>query len=122
MSIMCLKVCSGLDRLFCTDKAHEMTSTPFLSYRRKVHVLNFMYIRKNRTDLMNNREIRTREHDAPLFNVKTPRCEAFKRSIGYFGAVACNELSPETRKIDAFAVFKHNQKQKAIQPLKAIAE
>ena len=105
-----------------TDKAHKITSTPFLNDRREEHVSNFMYIRKNRTDLMNNREIRTRAHDAPLFNVKTPRCEAFKRSIGYFGAVAWNELSPETRNIDTFALFKHSQKQKAIQPLKAIPD
>ena len=39
---------------------------------------NFMYIRKKDKALLNNREIRTRAHDAPLCKVVMPRCEAFK--------------------------------------------
>ena len=74
------RICLGYDRKSSTDKAHEKAKVPFLSDRRRAHVLNFMYLRKKKTHLLNNREIRTRPHDAPLFNVPIPRCEAFKRS------------------------------------------
>ena len=36
----CLKICSGLDRLF--DKVHKRLSIPFLKDRRKAHVFNFL--------------------------------------------------------------------------------
>ena len=81
----CLKICANKDRRFSTDQAHELASVPFLKDRRRAHVLNLMYIRQGKRELINTREIRTRAHDAPLFNVTIPRCEAFKRSIGYFG-------------------------------------
>ena len=73
----CLKICSNKDRLFSTDLAHKLTHVPFLADRRKAHKLNFMYKRLSHADLLNNREIRTRAHDAPLFNATIPRCEAF---------------------------------------------
>ena len=88
----CLKICSGWDILFSTDLAHKQSHVPFLRDRRKAHKLNFMYKSLSREDLLNNREIRTRAHDAPLFSVNIPRCEAFKRSVGYSGSVAWNEL------------------------------
>ena len=50
-----------------------------------------MYKRLSRKDLLNNRDIRTRAHNAPLFSVTIPRCEAFKMSVGYSGSVAWNE-------------------------------
>ena len=46
------------------ERVHKNAKVPFLKDRRKVHVLNFMYIRKSRPELMNLREIRTRAHDA----------------------------------------------------------
>ena len=79
-----------------------------------------MYHRNARTNLINNREIRTRAHDAPLFIVNIPRCEAFKRSVGYHGAVKWNELTPYTRKIDVFLAFKFLQKKAMLKPLEHI--
>ena len=85
--------------------------------RREAHVNNFMFVRKKNKVLLNNREIRTRAHDAPLFNVVMPRCEAFKRSIGYFGSVGWNDLPITTRNIDTYPAFKHKQKMTMLQPL-----
>ena len=68
-----LKICSSRDKLYSTDAVHKSTSVPFLVDRRKAHVLNFMYKRQTMKDLLNVREIRTRAHDAPLFNVTVPR-------------------------------------------------
>ena len=45
-----------------------------------------MYIRKSKVHLLNNRKIRTRAHDAPLFETSIPRCEAYRHSVGYSGA------------------------------------
>ena len=76
-----------------------------------MHTLNFMYERKDiRKDLLNNREIRTRAHDAPIFEIKVPRCEAFKRSVGYFGAEEWNSLPPGLRNTDSYVKFKDTQK------------
>ena len=107
----CLKICHGHDRLYSTNRAHREARVPFLKERRRAHTLNFMYKRKSeRPNLLNNREIRTRAHDAPLFQVNIPRCEAFKRSVGYFGSVLWNELTPIVRNINSYQEFKLKQK------------
>ena len=107
----CLKICMGRDRLFSTNRAHRETKVPFLKDRRSTHTLNFMYKRKSeKPQLLNNREIRTRAHDAPLFRVKVPRCEAFKRSVGYYGAEAWNALDANTRNTGSYLGFKKEQK------------
>ena len=116
----CLRICLGEERRFSTDRAHKLTGTPFLVDRRKAHIRNFMYLRKRRVDLLNVREIRTRAHDAPLFNLKIPRCEAFKRSIGYAGALEWNNLPPQIRNTDSYKAFKYGQKNEMLRPLARI--
>ena len=116
----CLKICANRNMRFSTDQAHKMALVPFLVDRRTSHVLNFMYKRQGRRDLLNTREIRTRAHDAPLFEVSIPRCEAFKRSIGYFGSTAWNSLCPTTRKIDSYLAFKFLQRKSMLSPLSLI--
>ena len=66
----CLKICMGKDRRFGMDAVHKLANVPFLKDRRRAHVMNFMYGRKSNVHLLNRREIRTRAHDAPLFNVQ----------------------------------------------------
>ena len=117
----CLKICAGFNRFHNTDQLHKTLQTPFLIDRRKAHVLNFMYNRKSKIELLNNREIRTRAHDGPLFNVQIPRCEAFKRSVGYFGSVEWNDLPPEVRNREPFLVFKYFNKKEMHKPLELIA-
>ena len=116
----CLKICLGSDRRFSTDRAHQLTSTPILEDRRKAHILNFMYIRSKHSHRLNIREIRTRAHDAPLFLVDIPRCEAFKRSIGHFGAVQWNHLNPDPRNIDSYLVFKFLRRKDMLKPVDRI--
>ena len=118
----CLKVCMGKNRRFRTDVIHKLANVPFLKDRRAAHVLNFMYIRKGNVRLLNNREIRTRAHDAPLFEVSIPRCKSFKCSIGYFGAVSWNNLSPDVRNTPNYLAFKHVQKLKMLSPRSQIRE
>ena len=116
----CLRICLGYDRNFGLERAHKLTSIPFLHDRRVAHVLNFMFIRKCRPHLINNREVGTRAHDAPLFLVDIPRCEAFKRSVGYHGSVQWNALPPPTRNMDSYLVFKFNMKKEMLKPLSLV--
>ena len=116
----CLKICMGKERRFSTEVIHKLAEVPFLKDRREAHVLNFMYTRKLNVKLLNNREIRTRAHDAPLFNIKVPRCEAFKRSVGYSGGISWNILPPKERNTESFLAFKHLQKVKMLNPLARI--
>ena len=116
----CLKICAGNDRLFGTELAHKNAGVPFLSDRRRAHTLNFMYKRKEKKDLLNRREIRTRAHDAPLFNVLIPRCEAYKRSVGYAGSTLWNDLPPAVRNTDCYIRFREIQKKNMLHPLSLI--
>ena len=113
----CLKICMGKERRFNSDTVHKLANVPFLKDRREAHLLNFMYNRKSKVHLLNNIEIRTRAHDAPLFEVPIPRCEAYKRSVRYFGATCWNGLPPDIRKKHSYLEFKHIQKAKMLSPL-----
>ena len=116
----CLRLCSGQVRNVSTNGIHKLTGVPFLKDRRRTHLLNFMYIRKNKPGMLNVREIRTKAHDAPLFNVTIPRCEAFKRSVSYSGAIEWNNLSVDHRNIDLYLPFKYHIKKEMLKPLKNI--
>ena len=65
-------------------------------------------------------KVRTRAHDAPVFDVPFPTCEAYKRSIRYSGAVAWNDLSVELRNENMYIVSKLKQKKQMLLPLKNI--
>ena len=106
----CLRICMGRDRYLNTDRAHRLANVPFLKDRRSAHIHNFMFKWKSNRALLNRREIRTRAHDAPLFTVLVPRCEAFKRSVCFHGSNAWNELDVNTRNIDNYLNFKAKQR------------
>ena len=62
----CLRICLSKDS---KSGSHKLADTAFLKDRREAHVNNFMYVRRGNKSLLNNRESRTRAHDAPLFDV-----------------------------------------------------
>ena len=106
----CLKTCLGMHKLTDTNRVHTLGKCARLADRRKTHLCNFMYTRQKRVDLIDNRDIRTRNHDAPVFHVNFPNKETFKRSVLYSGAVTWNNLPVDTRKIDNHLAFKTKQK------------
>ena len=116
----CLRVCLGQNRRFSTEVAHRMAFVPWLKDRRIAHTLNFMYKRKERRDLLNVTQIRTRAHDAPLFHVKIPRYEAFKRSVSYSASSLWNNLPPNVRNTDTYLKFKNLQKNNMLRPIEGI--
>ena len=88
----CLKIFAGFNMGYDMNQLHKTLKVPYLKDRRRAHVLNFMYNQKSNTELLKNRQICTRAHDAPLFNIHVTRCKAFKQNVGYFGSVEWNEL------------------------------
>ena len=110
----------NVDRYHNYAHAHKVCNVPFIADCQRAHVLNLMFIRKARPHLLNNREIRTRAPDAPLFLVNVPRCEAYKRSVRYHGSVGWKNLDVNTRNTDSFLLFKFNRKKDMLQPLKNI--
>ena len=74
----CLKTCLGVHQLYETKEAHRRTKCSYLKPRRNAHLCNFMYQRQSRIDLLDNRDIRTRSHDAPVFKVDLPNKESPK--------------------------------------------
>ena len=106
----CLKMCLLSDARTSTDYVHERTKVPKLENRRKVHLRNYMFQMKTHVDLLCSSDIGTRSRDAPLFTTKIPKCEAYKRSVLYNGAVEWNSLSVELRNMDLLLPFKFHQK------------
>ena len=64
--------------------------------------------------LLDIRDIRTRAHDAILYNTKQPRCEKYKHNIYYYSARLWNQLPVKERKIDDYDTFKNVQKLNAL--------
>ena len=106
----CLKICKEFNMRFDTDNLHAITGMPKLADRRICHINNFMYGRLTNDQLVDKRNINTRAHDAPLFKVKVPKIETYKRSVEYAGAVRWNLLPTEIRNIDNSISFKLKQK------------
>ena len=106
----CLKICKRLNVRFNTNELHVVAKVPLLQARREAHINNFMFGRLSRRNLVDGRDICTRLHDAPLFLVKVPNLEVYKRSIEYSGAIQWNGLPPDIRGIQNAAMFKSTQK------------
>ena len=105
----CLKICKGLNIRFSTKELHRVTKVPLLARRRSAHVNNFMYNRLRRVNLVDRRQIRTRAHDAPLFKIRVPKVEAYKRSVEYAGSLSLNSLPKDLRAITTYDAFKARQ-------------
>ena len=89
---------------------YKMANISNLGNRRKVHLRSFMY--RNRKKCINTEDniIVTRGNSGPMFEVKKPNSEAFKRNIYYAGAVEWNNLDADVRKLEHFYQFKRIQK------------
>ena len=72
-----LKMCLKLDKRHSTDDLHIRSHVPLLESRRKAHLCNFMYRRKDRGQGVNKRGGCTRLHYAPVFELDRPNNETF---------------------------------------------
>ena len=81
-----------------------------LNKRRDAHLLNFMYKKKECIDLLDIKLVNTRARAAPLFKTVIPKCEKYKNSVFYKGAIHWNSLPVNIRNIDSYDSFKNLQK------------
>ena len=68
--------------------------------------------KKNDKKLVDDRNIRTRAHDAILYITVLPRCEKFKCNVFYYGARLWNQLPVLERRIEKYTNFKNVEKAK----------
>ena len=106
----CLKVCMRLERRHETENVHVRAHLPRLGVRREAHLCNFMFKRKEAGKHLNTRNVRTRLHDAPVFDLGAPNNETYKRSVKYKGARTWNSLPADVRNINSYEHFKAHQK------------
>ena len=107
-----LRISMKCDRNVLDAKLLIQCNISDLDNRRLVHLRNFMFNRKllcKPRDELSNRAC-TRSNDGPLFDIKKPNCEAYKRSICYSGHSDWNNLDPKIRNIDNMILFKRHQK------------
>ena len=69
-----------------------------------------MFKQKGNPEITINREIRTRRHDAVIFETSRPSLELFKRGVLYRGVLEWNNLRVNIRNIETFDNFKSNHK------------
>ena len=105
-----LQICFKPQNNIPKEILHQSAQLATLEKRRDAHLLNFMYKNKNNIDYINNRNIRTRLHDAPVFLTTKPTCEKYKWNVFYNGAIQWNNLDIKTRNIETYDKFKSVQK------------
>ena len=102
-----LKLCLGLHKREDTEMVHRTAKVPLLENRRRSHVYNFMYKRKDMKHNLDTLIKWTRSADAPRFILPTPNLQCYKRSLEYSGAKAWNNLPKELKLIPSYLSFKN---------------
>ena len=94
-----LKICFGHGTHLTVEEMHIEANLRMLQNRRIQHVLTFMFKQQNNARIVDIRNIRTRAHDAVLFNTRFPTCEKYKHNIFFYGAHIWNQLPAKERKL-----------------------
>ena len=106
-----LRICINDNQYHEKDLLHQRCKVPELNIRLKYNLRKYMFRQKENMDLVVQREIRTRRHDAVIFETCRPNLEKYKKGAIYRGIVEWNGLDVDTRNIESFQNFKNIQKQ-----------
>ena len=82
-----------------------------------MHLQFYMYKHKGNIFIVNNRNVRTRAHDAVLFQTTKPNSEKYKKNVFYKGALAWNSLNVQVRKAQTYMNIKNILNQQLITAL-----
>ena len=91
-----------------TDELHVEAGLLKLKYRRKQHVLNFMYDRsscKKNLKVKGDGVIVTRSQKKKVMKIRSPKTEKYKKSLSYRGSKQWNDL-PEFHHVQDRNTFK----------------
>ena len=105
-----LRICTNENRYLSKELLHNRCKIPDLDTRRTYNLRKYMFRQKENTDIVVQREIRTRRHDAIIYETCRPNLEKYKKGTMYRGILEWNNLDVETRNIDSFQAFKSLQK------------
>ena len=102
----CLRTCILPNQHIPTILLHDLCEIGKLEMRRNMHLQLYMFKQKHNMEIVNNRNVYTRAHDALLFNTHKPNSEMYKRNVFYKGAIAWNSLSVHIRKSQTYITLK----------------
>ena len=105
-----LRICINENVYFSTDILHQRCKIPKLENRRTYNLRKYMYRQKENMDLVIQREIRTRRHDAVIYETCKPNLEKYKKGAIYRGVIEWNNLAVDIRNIETFCEFKSMQR------------
>ena len=105
-----LRICINDNLYRSTDILHQHCKIPNLTDRRTYNLRKYMFKQKGNAELVVQREIRTRRHDAVIYETCRPNLEKYKKGTIYRGVLEWNNLDVITRNMDTFDEFKALQK------------
>ena len=105
-----LRLCINENQYFSTDQLHSRCNISKLTDRRIFNLRKYMFKQKNNDNLLNQRNIRTRMHDAVVFETCKPVLEKYKKGTIYRGVIEWNGLDVNTRNLESYDEFKFLQK------------
>ena len=106
-----LRICINADHYTPVILLHQSCNIPNLLARRKCNLRKYMYKQQNNIEIVVNRNIRTRRHDAVIYETCIPLLEKYKKGTIYRGIQEWNNLTVYTRNIDSYDLFKQKQKE-----------
>ena len=105
-----IKICLKMGQNIPEEMLLRDAKVAKLDNRREAHLLNYMYKKKDCIELLDIKKINTRARAAPLFKTIIPKCEKYKHSVFYHGAIKWNSLPVKIRNISTYNSFKLLQK------------
>ena len=102
----CLRTCTYKNYHIAVTDLHEICSVRLLKLRRIMHLKLFMFKQKGNNEIVNNRQVFTRLHDATLFVTNRPNSEKYKINVFYKGALIWNSMTVQERSIETYEELK----------------
>ena len=102
----CLRICTYKNYHISVQDLQELCTVTILKMRRVMHWTFFMFKQKNNLEIVNNRQVFTRLHDATLFVTNRPKSEKYKINVLYKGALIWNSMSIEERAVETYDELK----------------
>ena len=94
-----LRICMNVQCYMSRIQLHISCNVMPLKLCRKMNLRKFMFKQKSNANLIVTREIRTRRHDALIFETCRPNLKLFKKSTIYRGTLEWNNLATIARNI-----------------------
>lgn len=106
----CLRIAFRLSRRTNVDNYHVRNNLLHTENRRILHLLTYMYNIVGTSDLVDSRQLPTRQFDGPVFRTIHPRTTWFKKTFLYQGITRWNNLPADLRNIRDSDSFKRRVK------------